>query len=62
MATVEPWAWPKKNSLFQDPYSECKPLRENVVPGTEPQYLAEAWRLIGNHHLYEGTRAAAPAG
>ena len=45
---------------FRDPYSGCTPLPEQVVPGTEPRYLAEVWWLLGNHHLYEEDRTGGP--
>jgi hypothetical protein len=36
---------------FLDPYAGCESIRQELQPGQEPRYLAEAWWQIGNYHF-----------
>ena len=36
---------------FNDPYSGCEPIPQEVQPGQEPRYVAEAWWQLGNFHF-----------
>ena len=43
---------PGEELLFRDPYPEsCKPIPQNLEPGEEPKYVAEAWWKIGDYHF-----------
>ncbi len=41
----------REELAFQDPYSTCRPIPQQVAPGEEPRYLAEAWWQLGNFHF-----------
>jgi tetratricopeptide (TPR) repeat protein len=36
---------------FIDPYRGCEPIPQEVQPGQEPRYVAEAWWQLGNFHF-----------
>lgn len=36
---------------FKDPYRACKPIPQQLEPGQEPRYVAEAWWQLGNFHF-----------
>lgn len=36
---------------FQDPYRGCEPIPQQLEPGQEPRYVAEAWWQLGNFHF-----------
>jgi hypothetical protein len=36
---------------FDNPYRGCEPIQQEVQPGQEPRYLAEAWWQLGNFHF-----------
>jgi hypothetical protein len=36
---------------FSDPYRGCQPIPQEITPGREPRYLAEAWWQLGNYHF-----------
>lgn len=43
---------PEEELFFRDPYpDECQPLPQNVEPGQDPKYVAEAWWKIGDYHF-----------
>jgi hypothetical protein len=36
---------------FTDPYRGCLPIPQEVQPGQDPRYVAEAWWQLGNFHF-----------
>jgi tetratricopeptide (TPR) repeat protein len=41
----------REELTFSDPYRGCEPIPEEVPPGQEPRYVAEAWWQLGNFHF-----------
>ncbi|MEY2935343.1 MAG: hypothetical protein RL033_6092 [Pseudomonadota bacterium] len=41
----------REELAFQDPYSSCQSIPQQVATGEEPRYLAEAWWQLGNFHF-----------
>ncbi|MBN2195622.1 MAG: tetratricopeptide repeat protein [Polyangiaceae bacterium] len=45
-------AAPGDELVFRDPYpADCEMQPQEIEPGTEPRYVAEAWWLLGDYHF-----------
>ncbi len=50
----------REELAFNNPYSGCEALPQEVKPDEEPRYLAEAWWQIGNYHFDQISAAGGP--
>ncbi len=41
----------REELAFVDPYAGCESIPQDLQPGQEPRYLAEAWWQLGNFHF-----------